>query len=401
MKRYPSLHSVDCSSDTIGMTLVHYHGYGIGLSISSNGQWMYKLVLSFLLLLWSLAALPQSTKGIWLTDVASQALDTKAGIQEVVKRCKAAGMGHIYVVTWNRGYTIYPSQVMEDYFQKKVAPRFSEFDVLAYLIEEAHQAGLQVHAWFEFGFSSSYQEADGGHILRTKPEWKALTREGELVSKNGFQWMNAFHPEVQSFLLALISEVVEQYDIDGVQGDDRLPANPSTAGYDPYTLALYQQEHGGQVPPADYQDEAWIDWRAGKLNLFAEKVYQTVKKIDAETAVTMAPSIFSWSKEEYLQDWPTWVKNGWVDQIIPQVYRYDLDAYTQALTSNLDYMPDSLKHLFVPGILLKVGDYSPSRRFLKRMIKTNRQLGLEGEVFFFYEGMKDHEVFFSKKYPKL
>lgn len=362
---------------------------------------MNKLTCTFTFLLMNLVAFSQSTKGIWLTDVASKALDSKEGIQEVVQRCKAAGIDHIYVVVWNRGHTIYPSQVMEDQFRVKVMPRFSSFDVLAYLIEEAHRSGLKVHAWFEFGFSSSYQEADGGHILRAKPEWRALTREGELVSKNGFQWMNAFHPEVQSFLLSLITEVVRNYDVDGIQGDDRLPANPSTAGYDPYTVDMYQKEHGGQLPPDDYRDSAWIDWRADRLNLFAKNVYETVKGIKPGVAVTMAPSIYPWSKEEYLQDWPTWVEKGWVDQIIPQVYRYNLNAYTRALTANLDFMPDHRKHLFVPGILLKVGDYTPSKRFLKKMVKTNRRLGLNGEVFFFYEGMKDHESFFSKKYPKM
>lgn len=343
----------------------------------------------------------QSQKGIWLTDVASNALDSKEGIQEVVRSCKAYGIGQIYVVVWNRGHTLYPSQVMEREFGKKVAPRFAERDMLQELIEEAHSEGLKVHAWFEFGFSSSYQEEDGGHILRAKPQWKAIDKEGILVSKNGFQWMNAFNPEVQDFLLSLISEVVENYDIDGIQGDDRLPANPSTAGYDALTVTLYQKEHSGHSPPQNYKDALWVDWRAKKLNLFAQKVYTTVKSIDSEVVVTMAPSIFPWSKEEYLQDWPTWVENGWVDRIIPQVYRYDIEAYTKTLDSNLEFMPKDKRTELLPGVLLKVDTYSPSKRFLKRMIKANRKRGLDSEVFFFYEGLKEHELFFGKLYPKL
>ena len=95
--------------------------------------------------------------------------------------------------------TLYPSQIMEKEFDKRVAPRFANRDMLKELIEIAHGQNLKVHAWFEFGFSSSYQEPDGGHILRAKPTWKALDNKGKLVSKNGFQWMNAFHPEVQNF----------------------------------------------------------------------------------------------------------------------------------------------------------------------------------------------------------
>jgi len=362
---------------------------------------MFKHISILCLLLIGNFCASQSQKGIWLTDVASEALDSKEGIQAVVQRCKTYGIDQIYVVVWNRGYTLYPSEVMEREFGKKVAPRFAEHDMLATLIEEAHAEGLKVHAWFEFGFSSSYKEEDGGHILRAKPEWKAIDKKGKLVSKNNFQWMNAFNLEVQEFLLSLITEVIEKYDVDGIQGDDRLPANPSTAGYDELTISLYKKEHNGKSPPQNYKDSLWVDWRAKKLNLFAKKIYETVKSIDPEVSVTMAPSIFPWSKEEYLQDWPTWVENGWVDYIIPQVYRYNIKAYTNTFDANLEFMPEDKRTALIPGVLLKVGDYSPSKRFLKRMIKVNRKRGLENEVFFFYEGLKEHEPFFDKLYPKL
>ena len=343
----------------------------------------------------------QSQKGVWLTDVASKALDSRENIKQTVQRCKSIGLNNIYVVVWNRGHTLYPSKVMQKHFGVEVMPRFSKFDMLQTLIEEAHAEGLHVHAWFEFGFSSSYQEADGGHILRKKPNWKAMDSKGRLVSKNGFQWMNAFDPEVQDFLLSLITEVVENYNIDGIQGDDRLPANPSTGGYDAYTISEYEKEHQGESPPENYRDANWVNWRASRLNLFAEKLYRTVKTLDSEVLVTMAPSIYPWSKGEYLQDWPTWVKNGWVDQIVPQVYRYDIASYRSTLEANLEFIIENRKHLFVPGILLQVDDYNPSKRFLKRMVQTNRDLGLTGEVFFFYEGLKKHTSFFTKTYSKM
>ncbi len=354
------------------------------------------LFLCALNIVWS-----QSQKGIWLTDVASEALDTQEGIKEVIKQCKTYGIDQVYVVVWNRGHTLYPSAIMEVTFGEKIMPRFAGRDILKELITEAHKEGLKVHAWFEFGFSSSYQENDGGHILRAKPHWKALDSKGNLVSKNGFQWMNAFNPEVQDFLLSLIKEVVTTYEIDGIQGDDRLPANPSTSGYDALTVSAYKKDHNGKLPPEDYKDLDWIQWRAEKLTLFAKVIYDTVKEINPKVAVTMAPSIFPWSKEEYLQDWPAWVANGWVDTVIPQVYRYNLKSYTKTLTSNLAFVPGDKKKDFVPGVLLKVDNYTPSEKYLRKMIKTNRKLGLNSEVFFFYEGLNSHKEFFEKTYPKL
>jgi hypothetical protein len=53
---------------------------------------------------------------------------------------------------------------------------------------------------------------------------------------------------------------------------------------------------------------------------------------------------------------------------------------------------------FFPGILLKVGDYYPSKRFLKEMINENRKFGIKGEVYFFYEGLKKYPNFFRDNY---
>ncbi|MEM7379914.1 MAG: family 10 glycosylhydrolase [Bacteroidota bacterium] len=359
------------------------------------------LLFSFLAFLITHVSISQNLRGVWLTDVASKALDSREGIKQAVSNCKNAGFSQIYVVVWNRGYTLYPSEVMQTAFGKKVSSRFQDRDILKELIEEAHKQQIEVHAWFEFGFSSSYQEEDGGHIIRAKPYWAALDNQGKLVSKNGFQWMNAFHPEVQDFLLSLILEVIRNYNIDGIQGDDRLPANPSTAGYDPYTLELYKKENNDAIPPQDYKDAVWVDWRANKLNDFARRIYSEVKDTDPNVIVSMAPSIFPWSKQEYLQDWPTWLENGWVDYVIPQVYRYNLKAYRNTLDANLEFVSEEKRHLFVPGILLKVDQYSPSKKFLKKMVRTNRKRGLRDEVFFFYEGLKLHRDFFNNLYKRL
>ena len=360
-----------------------------------------KKIVILVLLLISGFTFCQNQRGIWLTDVASKALDTKKGIEEVVQQCKEIGFNNIYVVVWNRGYTLYPSQVMQKKFGKLVSPRFAGNDMLKELIKEAHDNGIKVHAWFEFGFSSSYNELDGGHIIRAMPSWAAKDVNGNLVSKNGFQWMNAFNIEVQQFLISLIKEVIENYDIDGIQGDDRLPANPSISGYDPYTISTYKLENNGLEPPQDYKDLNWINWRSQKLNNFMEEIYNMVKNLNPNITITMAPSIYPWSKEEYLQDWPTWVENNWVDYIIPQVYRYNIEDYVKTLDANLAFIPFEKKDRFIPGVLLKVDDYTPTDIFLEKMIEENRKRNIQSEVFFFYEGLKYHDLFFKANYRKI
>jgi uncharacterized lipoprotein YddW (UPF0748 family) len=139
-----------------------------------------------------------------------------------------------------------------------------------------------------------------------------------------------------------------------------------------------------------------VNWRAGKLNDFMKRLHDEIKATNPNIIISMAPSIFPWSKEEYLQDWPTWVKNKWVDYIFPQVYRYDIQAYTTTLDANLKFMTGADKNIFYPGLLLKVDKYTPSQQFLDQMVEANRQRGIQGEVFFFYEGIKLHPGFFTK-----
>ncbi len=337
---------------------------------------------------------PQPIKGVWLTNVASKVLDSRKNIIEAVNLCAQTGINSIFVVTWNRGYTLYPSKIIKAKFGESIDPRFKGRDPLQELIEEAHKKNIKVHAWFEFGFSSSYKQ-NGGRLIKKHPHWAALNSDGKLVSKNDFEWMNAFLPEVQNFITSIIMEVVTNYKVDGIQGDDRLPAQPSTAGYDDYTVSQYKKEHKGIAPPKNYKDEAWLTWRANRLNVYLEKLYHAVKAKKPQMLVTMAPSIFPWSKAEYLQDWPTWLKKGYVDYVFPQVYRYETAKYEAALAEALTYVPKEKLDKFYPGILLKVDNYTPKTEDLKKMIEINRPKGVNGEIFFFYEGLKLHPEFFK------
>ncbi len=341
-----------------------------------------------------------ATRGFWLTNVDSDALYSRAGIEEAVDMAVRYGFNTIYVVTWNKGYTLYPSQMMEEEFGVRIDPELGDRDPLRELIETAQAEDIRVVAWFEYGFASSYgQPEEGGHLLKKRPRWAARDITGNIVSKNNFQWMNAFDPAVQDFMLSLMKEVVENYDIDGVQGDDRLPALPSTAGYDSLSVARYREAHNGADPPEDHFDPEWIDWRAGLLNNFMERMHKELKALDEGLIISSAPSVYPWSKQEYLQDWPTWVRKGWVDEVLPQIYRYDISAYRGELQKIVQrqVVSSDLDKVF-PGILLKVGSYVAEPALLEQMVAENRKYGIEGEVFFFYEGIKRRESFFEGLY---
>jgi uncharacterized lipoprotein YddW (UPF0748 family) len=340
---------------------------------------------------------PTALRGVWVTTTASTALNSLADIKTTVQNCKAAGLNHIFVVVYNNARTVYPSTVMQNLIGKTIKEGFEGRDPLKEIIDEAHAANIKVHAWFEYGFAASFS-ANGGAILASKPQWASKNSSGALVVKNGFDWLNAFHPEVQNFLLDLVKEVTTKYNVDGIQGDDRLPAMPSEGGYDDYTVNLYQTENAGLLPPTNFRDAAWVQWRANKLNAFMKRIYTEVKAIKPATKIIMSPSVYPFSLNEYLQDWPTWVDSSWVDGIIPQIYRYDIAAYRTTLQQQKPLFKGRT-NLFIPGVLLKSGTYLPTDQFLSEMVGFNRAEGLKGEVFFFYEGVKDKISFFTTKYP--
>ena len=337
--------------------------------------------------------MPVELRGVWLTNVDSDVLLTREGIAEAMQFLADHHFNVVYPVVLNAGHTLYPSPTMEAVTGVRIDPRYAGRDPLAELVEEAARHDIAVIPWFEYGFASSYR-LDGGPILAAKPEWAARDRDGALLSKNGFEWMNAFHPEVQTFVLDLVREVAEGYDVAGVQGDDRLPAQPSTGGYSDVTQQLYAREHGGEAPPRAYLDSEWLRWRAEKLSAFGRRTYDAVKAIDPDLQVSWSPSIYPWGYQNYLQDWPAWAAGGYADQIHPQNYRYDLPAYQATLATQraahlgLDADVDALVY---PGVLMNVGDYVIPMEYLMGLMQHNRDQGYRGEVFFFYEGLRKND----------
>ena len=336
-------------------------------------------------------------RGVWITTTASTALDSRDNIKQAVLNCKNAGVNNIFMVVYNNARTTYPSTVMNNLIGKSILEKFAGRDPLQEMIEEGHAAGLKVHAWFEYGFSSSYS-ANGGLIVAAKPQWAAKDVNGNLVVKNGFDWLNALHPEVQDYMISLFKEVVSKYNVDGVQGDDRMPAMPTSGGYDTYTVNLYQLENGGAMPPSTATETSWVAWRAKKLNHFLKRLKTEVKTLKPNMQFTMSPSPYPFGLTEYLQDWPLWVDSSYVDAVIPQCYRYEIGAYNATIAQQKGYYRNKAIP-FYPGVLLKSGATIQSDALLTQMIQTNRLNGFKGEVFFFYEGLKDKSSWFQGQYP--
>lgn len=354
-----------------------------------------KTFLFIIVLSATLAAQPlQEFRAVKLTNVDSRVLFSDANIAEAMDYLASINVNVVIPVVLNRSHTLYPSAVMTELFNKPILPEFSGRDPLERVVIEAHRHGIEVLPWFEYGFASSYSE-NGGHILARFPDWALRDHAGKLVVKNGFDWMSAIHPDVQDFILALTTEILDKYDVDGIEYSDRIPAMPPTGGYEPYTVALYQAEHNGAAPPSDPTNAAWMRWRADKLNQFYRAARDSIKARGQHLLVSASPSVFPWSYQEYLQDSKTWLEQNIIDDFIPQLYRYNLSDYVFELDKSLTFVPAQQRQIFYSGMLiyLKGANYTITPDFLFNSIKANRARQINGEVYFFYEGLRANNNF--------
>lgn len=343
-------------------------------------------------------------RGIWLTNVDSQILDSKQHLTEAIGFLANTGFNTIFPVVWNKGFTLYRSQVMKSHFggDFEIAPKYQQQgrDPLLEVVEAAKQFKLKVIPWFEYGFAYSHEILKDQRKQRFQKDlynkgWIAYDQDHKPLKKNGFEWLNALDSEVQNFILNLMLEVVRNYDVDGIQGDDRVPAFPSEGGYDQKTKQRFRQKFG-EDPPLNTKDKVWLQWRADLLTDFLVNLYQKVKAINSNLIVSIAPHPFKFGFQEYLQDCPTWLKLGLVDIIHPQLYRRNLNGYKTLAKEVINQLTADQLPKLSPGILMKVGNFRISANDLWKIIEYNRQLGIQGEVFFFYEGLRENNSELAK-----
>ncbi|KMW70417.1 glycoside hydrolase family 10 protein [Limnoraphis robusta] len=347
-------------------------------------------------------------RGVWITNVNSGVLFLPGGIQRALDQLSQLNFNTIYPVIWNRGTTFYPSASA-----RRVTGRFQDRllnlmhlgkDTLSEIVSKGKQRDLRVIPWFEYGLMAPINS----QLVQRHPEWITLPQSYQFSAIPSLKeledallpnyppsnrtagwfgiknlWLNPFHPEVQRFIEDLIIEVVIKYDIDGIQFDDNF-GMPIELGYDWFTRKLYKQEHEGKLPPKNPADPEWMRWRADKITAFMKTLHDRIKSVKPDCMISLAPNPSEFAYNESLQDWPAWVKQGLIEELILQVYRDSPKAFLKELE---DPAVKEVRRKIPVGIGILSGTLSHAVEIkqIQQQVQDVRDRKFKGISFFYWE----------------
>jgi hypothetical protein len=181
-------------------------------------------------------------------------------------------------------------------------------------LEHVHGMGLKFDAMFRMSIIGHIppNDRDQEGLIARRPELKMLAKDGTALEKASYAF-----PEVQDFMLSLIREVVENFDIDGV--DLGWVRGPGYVGYEKPFVDDFIAEHGVDPRTLDDNDIRAQRLRARYLTDFMRRTRQLLqelsekrgRKIELSAWVYMAQNSFF-----YGLDVETWLTEELLDSVI-------------------------------------------------------------------------------------
>lgn len=194
------------------------------------------------------------------------------------------------------------------------------YDPLAFAIEEAHKRGMELHAWFNpYRVTTSGTDINklaSNNQARLHQDWLLEYNSGS----NKALMYNPGLPEVRKHIVDTVSEVVRNYNVDGIHFDDYFYRDGMDDD-DTY------KKYGNGLNKGD--------WRRENVNTLLREVKSAIKSIKPNVEFGVSPSGIWRNKssdptgsdtrgfEHYSKSYAdsrTWIREGLIDYIVPQIY---------------------------------------------------------------------------------
>lgn len=269
------------------------------------------------------------------------------------------------------------------------------WDPLAFAVEEAHRRGLDLHVWLN-PYRAWHPTAPD-----TLAEHHVANRFPDAVHRYGTQrWMDPGSPEIADHSFAVMMDVVERYDIDGVHMDDYFypyAVNDAEGNKVEFPDSLTWARHGEGL--------ARDDWRRQNVDRFIERVYSGIKERKPQVLFGLSP--FGIWRPGYPEgvtgfdqyaglyaDARKWLRMGWVDYFTPQLY-WNLASAGQPYEPLLTWwLGENVTHRHIwPGNAIYRADEGedrawPVQEILDQVAVTRRLPGATGNVFFSMQALR-------------
>jgi uncharacterized lipoprotein YddW (UPF0748 family) len=267
-------------------------------------------------------AAPGELRAVWIHTYAPTDWDIVMG------KLAARGFNAIFVRVGRGGNVIYPSALLP-----RDAWAQGSGDELQRAIDAARRHGLAFHAW---RVNYDLRTAPRDYLERMAAEDR-IVRDSE--GRQGIS-ANPADPRNAELELKAMLEVVERYDVDGVQFDYiRYPDEPSyDFDYGPVSRREFERETGRPVEnwPADVRSGArkqeYDEWEIRQVDRLVERVSQAVRAKKPWVQISAAV----WRNHRRYrsiikQDWLRWVERGWLDFVVPMNYTAEPETFAETI----------------------------------------------------------------------
>lgn len=258
-------------------------------------------------------------------------------LTDIFDKMKAGNMNAVCLQVRGRSDALYQSSY-EPWAAELTGTRGKDpgYDPLAFAIEEAHKRGMELHVWVNpFRVTSSGTLSTSDKVWQNAGKWIIKYNNG---SFNG-QIIDPGYPEAREYVLDVLMEIVENYDVDGILMDDYFYPYGGTTTEDAASKSLHKPSTG--IVDQDGDGSTDDDWRRKNVDTMMKELYDRIQATKPwvrfgmgtfgiwtmKSTVASAYGISLPSGITGLDDYEEqacnpveWVKGGYVDYINPQLY---------------------------------------------------------------------------------
>jgi uncharacterized lipoprotein YddW (UPF0748 family) len=251
--------------------------------------------------------------------------------------------------SWNRsarlladgGFnTVFPNMLWGGtaHYPSDVLPRSATFrkrgDQIERCCAAAKKHGIEVHVW-KVCFNLTTAPKEFIQRLRSQRRTQVSVR-GKPID-----WLCPSNPENRKLELESLLEVVRKYPIDGLHLDYiRYPGHDSC--YCDVCRRRFEAASGEKVPDADWpkvcfsgnRKDEYNAWRCRQIGSLVATVSREAKRLRPGLKISAAVfGSYPACRESVAQDWPEWIRSGYLDFVCPMDYVTD-DAKFTSLVRN-------------------------------------------------------------------